>query len=45
MQLTAEPSFLNQLEQLRDKIYRITKRILISQEEAEDATQEVIIRL
>lgn len=45
MQLTAESSFLNQLEQLRDKIYRITKRILISQEEAEDATQEVIIRL
>lgn len=45
MQLTAETSFLNQLEQLRDKIYRITKRILISQEEAQDATQEILVKL
>ena len=45
MQLIANHSFLNQLEQLRDRIYRITKRMLISQEEAQDATQEVIIKL
>jgi RNA polymerase sigma-70 factor (ECF subfamily) len=43
--LTADRTFLNDIDQIRDKIFRITKRILISQEEAEDATQEVIVKL
>ena len=45
MQLTADRTFLNDIDQIRDKVFRITKRILISQEEAEDATQEVIVKL
>ena len=45
MQLTADRSFFNQIEEIRNKIFRITKRILVSQEEAEDATQEVIVKL
>jgi len=45
VQLTADRTFLNDIDQIRDKIFRITKRILISQEEAEDATQEVIVKL
>ena len=43
--MTADRTFLNDIDQIRDKIFRITKRILISQEEAEDATQEVIVKL
>jgi RNA polymerase sigma-70 factor (ECF subfamily) len=45
VQLTADRIFLNDIDQIRDKVFRITKRILISQEEAEDATQEVIVKL
>ena len=45
MQLTADRTFLNDIDQIRDKVFLITKRILISQEEAEDATQEVIVKL
>jgi RNA polymerase sigma-70 factor (ECF subfamily) len=45
VQLTADRTFLNDIDQIRDKVFRITKRILISQEEAEDATQEVIVKL
>ena len=45
MQFTADRSFFNQIEEIRNKIFRITKRILVSQEEAEDATQEVIVKL
>ena len=45
MQLTDDRTFLNDIDQIRDKVFRITKRILISQEEAEDATQEVIVKL
>ncbi len=45
MQLPAERTFLNQIDEIRNKIFRITKRILVSQEEAEDATQEVIVKL
>ena len=39
MQLIAEQQFLDQIQDIRDKVFRITKRILVSQEEAEDATQ------
>ena len=45
MQLIADQQFLDQIHEIRDKIFRITKRILVSQEEAEDATQEVIVKL
>ena len=45
MQLTAEKQFIDQIQSMRDRIFRVTKRILISKEEAEDATQEVIIKL
>jgi len=45
VQLTADRTFLNDIDKIRDKVFRITKRILISQEEAEDATQEVIVKL
>jgi len=45
VQLTVDKTFLNQIDEIRDKIFRITKRILVSQEEAEDATQEVIVKL
>ncbi len=45
MQLTADQQFLDQIQSMRDKIFRITKRILISREEAEDATQDVIVKL
>jgi len=45
MQLIAEKQFLDQIQQIRDRIFRVSKRILISKEEAEDATQEVILKL
>jgi RNA polymerase sigma-70 factor (ECF subfamily) len=45
MQLTADKQFLDQIQSMRDKIFRVTKRILISKEEAEDATQDVIVKL
>jgi RNA polymerase sigma factor (sigma-70 family) len=45
VQLIADKTFLNQIDEIRNKIFRITKRILVSREEAEDATQEVIVKL
>lgn len=45
MQLIAEKKFTDQIHLIRDRIYRITKRILVSKDEAEDATQEVIFKL
>ena len=45
MQLTADKQFLDQIQGIRDRVFRVTKRILISKEEAEDATQEVILKL
>ena len=43
MQLTADKQFLDQIQGIRDRVFRVAKRILISKEEAEDATQEVIL--
>ena len=37
--------FINLVNPFKDKIYRLAKRLLVSQEEAEDATQEVLIKL
>jgi len=45
MQLTADKKFLDQIQGIRDRVFRVAKRILISKEEAEDATQEVILKL
>ena len=38
-------SFGNNLHVLTNKLYRLAKRLLISHEEAQDATQEVLLRL
>ena len=45
MQFIADKIFIDQIQVMRDKIFRITKRILVSHQEAEDATQEVILKL
>lgn len=38
-------SFLNTIMPFKDKMYRLAKRLLVSKEEAEDATQEVLMKL
>ncbi len=40
-----QAEFLNIVVPFKDKIFRLAKRILISKEEAEDATQEVLLKL
>ena len=45
VQLITEKKFLDQILEMRNKIFRITKRILVSHQEAEDAKQEVILKL
>jgi RNA polymerase sigma-70 factor (ECF subfamily) len=48
---TTEPTimkqseFLNLVMPVKDKLYRLAKRLLVSAEEAEDATQEVLMKL
>ncbi|WP_303315976.1 RNA polymerase sigma factor [Flavivirga abyssicola] len=37
--------FLNIVMPFKDKVFRLAKRLLVSTEEAEDATQEVILKL
>ena len=37
--------FLNIASPFKDKVFRLAKRLLVSREEAEDATQEVLIKL
>ncbi|RSK39344.1 RNA polymerase sigma factor [Mangrovimonas spongiae] len=37
--------FLNIVMPFKDKVFRLAKRLLVSTEEAEDATQEVLIKL
>lgn len=37
--------FLNVVMPFKDKLYRLAKRLLVSAEEAEDATQEVLLKL
>jgi RNA polymerase sigma-70 factor (ECF subfamily) len=45
-QLTMTQSeFLNVVMPFKDKLYRLSKRLLISSEEAEDATQEILMKL
>ena len=40
-----QQEFLHIISPFKDKIFRVAKRLLISIEEAEDATQEVLVRL
>ncbi len=37
--------FMNLIAPFKDKVFRLAKRLLISREEAEDATQEVLVKL
>lgn len=37
--------FVHLMTPIKDKVYRLAKRLLVSAEEAEDATQEVFMRL
>ncbi len=40
-----QKEFINLVMPFRDKLYRMAKRLLVSREEAEDATQEVLLKL
>lgn len=40
-----QSEFLNIVTPFKDKLYRLSKRLLVSHEEAQDATQEVMIKL
>jgi RNA polymerase sigma-70 factor (ECF subfamily) len=40
-----QSEFLETVMPFKDKLYRLAKRLLISSEEAEDATQEILMKL
>jgi RNA polymerase sigma factor (sigma-70 family) len=40
-----QTEFLHIVMPFKDKVYRLAKRLLVSREEAEDATQEVLLKL
>ncbi|THD67473.1 RNA polymerase sigma factor [Robertkochia marina] len=40
-----QSEFLNTVMPFKDKLFRLAKRLLVSTEEAEDATQEIILKL
>nr|WP_299338801.1 RNA polymerase sigma factor [Allomuricauda sp.] len=40
-----QSEFINVVMPFKDKLYRLAKRLLVSKEEAEDATQEVLLKL
>jgi len=40
-----QKEFLNIVMPFKDKVFRLAKRLLVSREEAEDATQEIILKL
>ncbi|MFV0565066.1 MAG: RNA polymerase sigma factor [Flavobacteriaceae bacterium] len=40
-----QTEFLNIVMPFKDKVFRLAKRLLVSVEEAEDATQEVLLKL
>ena len=40
-----QKEFLSLVMPFKDKLYRMAKRLLVSREEAEDATQEVLLKL
>ena len=37
--------FMQLVNPFKDKLFRVAKRLLVSTEEAEDATQEVLVKL
>lgn len=43
--LMKQSEFLNMVMPLKDKVFRFSKRLLVSTEEAEDATQELFLKL
>ena len=40
-----QQEFVNLITPFKDKLFRMAKRLLVSTEEAEDATQEVLVKL
>ncbi len=40
-----QKEFINIINPFKDKLFRMAKRLLVSTEEAEDATQEVLVKL
>ena len=40
-----QTEFINIVMPFKDKVFRLAKRLLVSNEEAEDATQEVLLKL
>ena len=40
-----QTEFINAVMPFKDKLYRLAKRLLVSKEEAEDATQEILLKL
>ncbi|GGG11075.1 DNA-directed RNA polymerase sigma-70 factor [Dokdonia pacifica] len=40
-----QTTFIDLVNPFKDKIYRVAKRLLISEDEAQDATQEILLRL
>ena len=40
-----QSEFLNIVMPFKDKVFRLAKRLLVSHEEAEDATQEILLKL
>jgi len=40
-----QKEFINVISPFKDRLYRLAKRLLVSNEEAEDATQEVLVKL
>ncbi|WP_338378296.1 sigma-70 family RNA polymerase sigma factor [uncultured Flavobacterium sp.] len=40
-----QQEFIALIQPFKDKLFRLAKRILVSREEAEDATQEVLLKL
>lgn len=40
-----QQEFINTISPFKDRIFRLAKRLLVSNEEAQDATQEVLVRL
>lgn len=40
-----QKEFINVISPFKDRLFRLAKRLLVSNEEAEDATQEVLVKL
>lgn len=44
-QVMTQAEFLSLVMPFKDKVFRLAKRLLVSREEAEDATQEILLKL